>query len=79
MHWRAVARLEVEHPRAKILGAEQMNISELVLAGFVDLLLQADELHGISPFAEDYSAKLFQLRHGCQFYPIDNAVQACFS
>jgi hypothetical protein len=79
VHRSAITRLEVEHPRAKILGAEQMYVSDLVLARLVDLLLQADELHRISPFAQDCSAKLFQLRHDCQFYPIDNAVQACFS
>lgn len=67
MHWRAVTRLEVEHPRAKILGAEKVNISDFVFARFVDLLLQADKLHGISPFAESLSPKLLQPGVGCQF------------
>jgi hypothetical protein len=55
-----------------------MNVSKLILARLIDLLLQADELHGISPFAEVYSPKLLQLGQGCQFGPIDNSMQACF-
>src|SRR5258708_443186 len=65
MHRRAVARLEVKHPGAKVIGAEELNISELVLARLIDLLLQADEFHGL-PSSRRIEVKLLQIGFACQ-------------
>ena len=46
MHRRAVARRKVQHPRAKIVGAEELDISETFLSRFFDLLIEVGELHG---------------------------------
>src|SRR4030095_16325479 len=36
VHRRAVARLEIKHPRAKIIRAEKSNVSEVLFACFID-------------------------------------------
>src|SRR5258706_10538106 len=38
VHWRIVTRFEVEHPRTKIIRAEEMAIFSLLRACLVDLL-----------------------------------------
>ncbi len=45
MHGRAVARLEVKHPGAKILGFEEVAVSDLLRARLFDLLLEVKEVH----------------------------------
>jgi hypothetical protein len=45
MHRRVIARLEVKHPRAKIIRAKKMVIFDLACARCVDFLSQIDTFH----------------------------------
>jgi hypothetical protein len=39
VHRRAVARRKMQHPRAKVVGAEELDVSEIFLSRFFDLVV----------------------------------------
>jgi len=49
MHRCTVARSKMKHPGAKIVGAEELNISQIFFTGLFYLFVQVDELHGFLP------------------------------
>jgi hypothetical protein len=72
VHGRAVARLEVEHPGAKILGFEQVKVPEFFLARLVDLPVQAHKIHDCSSLRAWRLSKLsqaaFELSMNCNWH-----------
>src|SRR5262249_31028362 len=49
VHGSTIPRLKIKHPRAKIFGSEERHVSYFFFGGFVDFLIQADEIHNVPP------------------------------